>query len=410
MTDINIDTALVARYVEDLARHGAWGDTGVWRPVYTPEWIAARDQYAAWCADADLDVHLDAVGNVWGRLNGRDEGKSIVSGSHIDTQKPGGRYDGALGAIGALVAIRALKEQFGTPRRPLEAVALCEEESSRFAANFWGSRAIVGGIAAGDPDRIVNAEGESIANAMRAAGLDPNRCAEAHRDDIDAFLELHIEQGPVLEQANLPVAVVNAIAGFRVYRVTLTGTANHAGAFPMDLRHDPMAGFVTIADRLMETARRLGRPVVTTVGQVLVEPNRPTIIPSRVEFTVDARHAETGAHRDLLAMHERQMREVAAQHGLGIDWQVFVDHDPCLCHPGIVSLLEEGATEQGVPFMTMASGAAHDSQQMAAIADVAMVFVRSKDGRSHTPEEFSSVEDMVAGIKVLAAGLYKLAY
>lgn len=410
MSVIKIDSELVERYLFELAKFGSWGDTGVWRPVYTPEWISARDQYISWCKEAGLSVHQDAVGNVWGRLDGNESGKSIVSGSHIDTQKPGGRYDGALGAIGALIAIRALREQFGQPRKTLEAVALCEEESSRFAANFWGSRAIIGGINPGDPDRIVNEDGESIAEAMRAIGLNPDRCEEAKRDDIEAFLELHIEQGPVLEQAELPVAVVSGIAGVRVYRVVLNGTANHAGAFPMDLRSDPMAGFVEIAQTLTENARQLGRPVVTTIGQVFAEPNGPTIIPSRVEFTVDARHVEPDAYHQLLASHEKVMRDIASKHRLGIELDWFIDHEPSPSDPNIVRVLQEGASEQGIPFMTMPSGAAHDAQQMAEIAKIGMVFVRSKDGRSHTPEEFSSVADMVAGIEVLASGLHKLAY
>ncbi len=407
---IEIDAGLVERYIMQLARFGAWGETGVWRPVYTPEWVAARDQFIAWCREAELDVRMDAVGNVWGKLPGREGGKSIVSGSHIDSQKPGGRYDGALGAIGALIAIRALKEQFGQPLRTLEAVALCEEESSRFAANFWGSRAVIGNIKPGDPERIVNAEGETIAGAMRAIGLDPDRSGEAKRDDIESFLELHIEQGPVLEQAGLPVAVVSGITGFRLYRVTLTGVANHAGAFPMDMRRDPMAGFSEIAGNIIDTAHRLGRPYVATVGQISVDPNQPTIIPGKVEFTIDARHAEPVSHHRLLDTIECLMREVASRRNLGIDWRVAADHAPCLSDPGILQALTAGAAEQDVPISTMTSGAAHDTQQMAKIAKVAMIFVRSKDGRSHTPEEFSSVEDMVAGIKVLAAGLHKLAY
>ena len=409
-SNIHIDADLVERSIMELARFGAWGETGVWRPVYTPEWVAARDQFVTWCRDAGLDVRQDTVGNVWGKLPGRAGGKSIVTGSHIDSQKPGGRYDGALGAIGALIAVRALKEQFGQPRQTLEVVALCEEESSRFAANFWGSRAIIGNIKSGDPDRITNAEGESIAGAMRAIGLDPDLCGEAKRSDIEAFLELHIEQGPVLEQAGLPVAIVSGITGFRLYRVTLTGVANHAGAFPMDMRRDPMAGFAEIAGSVMDTTHRLGRPYVATVGQILVDPNQPTIIPGKVEFTIDARHTQTASHHRLLGTIESLMREVAGRRNLEIDWRVPADHDPCLSDPDILCALKDGAAEQGVPFMTMASGAAHDTQQMAEIAKVAMVFVRSKDGRSHTPEEFSSVDDMVAGIKVLAAGLKKLAY
>ncbi|MBS3651029.1 Zn-dependent hydrolase [Pseudaminobacter sp. 19-2017] len=408
---IEISPELVERYVLELASYGAVQATGVSRTVYSPEWVGATERYVEWCTEAGLEVNRDAVGNVWGKLKGREPGKSIVSGSHIDSQTPGGRYDGALGAVAALIALRALREQFGAPKRTIEAVAFCEEESSRFpSANYWGSRAITGRIAPDDPDRVIGFSGESIAEAMRDVGLDPARIAEASRDDIEHFIELHIEQGPILEQAGLPVAIVSAITGIRHYRAEIRGTQNHAGAFPMDLRRDPLAGFAEIASGLINTAHRMGRPAVTTIGRVIVEPNYPGIIPSRVEFTIDARHPDPEARRRLYAAHENLMTEVASRRGLDIHWETMLDHEPAPSNLEIVSVLERVARDQGVPTMLMASGAGHDSQQMAAIAKVAMIFVRSKDGRSHTPDEFSSVEDIVAGIRVLAAGLHALAY
>ncbi|RTM08877.1 MAG: Zn-dependent hydrolase [Hyphomicrobiales bacterium] len=408
---IEIDPAFVEKTILELASYGAVGETGVSRTVYSPEWVGATDYYARGCAEAGLEVHRDSVGNVWGRLRGTSDEKAIVSGSHIDTQTPGGRYDGALGAVAALIAVKALKQQFGTPTRTLEAVAFCEEESSRFPnANYWGSRAVTGRIAPGDPDRVIGFSGETIAAAMRSVGLDPERIPEAQRNDIDSFIELHIEQGPILEQAGLPVAIVDAITGIRHYSAEIAGVQNHAGAFPMDIRHDPLAGFAEMASGLINTAHRLGRPAVTTIGRVLVEPNFPGIIPASVAFTIDARHPDAEARRHLYEMHEGLMREVAGRRGLSVDWRIMIDHEPSPSDPGIVATLQRVALEQEVPFLTMASGAGHDSQQMAAIAKVAMVFVRSKDGRSHTPEEFSSLQDIVTGIRVLAAGLHALAY
>jgi allantoate deiminase len=408
---IEIDPALVERYVMELARHGAWGETGVARTVYSPAWVAATEQYAAWCHEAGLKVRRDAVGNVWGVLEGREPGGSYVSGSHIDSQNPGGRYDGALGALAALIAIGALRERYGSPKRTLEALAFCEEESSRFpSANFWGSRAITGRIAAGDWDEVIGFAGETIGEAMREVGLDPERCGEARRDDIAGFIELHIEQGPILEQAGLPVAIVDAITGIRHYAVELGGTQNHAGAFPMDLRRDPMAGFAEIASGVINTAHRFGRPAVTTIGRVVVEPNYPGIIPAKVAFMIDARHPDPAARRRLYAVHEALMAEVASRRELDLSLRTMIDHEPCLSDPRLLATLAAAAADQDVPTVTMASGAGHDSQQMAAIAPVAMIFVRSKDGRSHTPDEFSSIADMTAGIEVLAAALHRLAY
>jgi allantoate deiminase len=411
MARIAVDPALLDQRIIEFARFGAHGETGVWRPVYSAAWVAAMEQYAAWCADAGLDVRTDAVGNVWGRLAGADGGKAIISGSHIDSQLPGGRYDGTLGALGALVAIQTLKERFGTPKRTLEVVALCEEESSRFAAaNFWGSRAITGRIGPDDPDNIRGYDGDTIAEVMRRVGLDPARILEAERDDIDTFIELHVEQGPILEQAGLPVAIVNAITGIRHYVVELSGTANHAGAFPMDLRRDPMAGAAEIISGVVNTAHRIGRPAVTTVGMVRVDPNLAAAVPEKVTFTIDARHPDPLARDALYAKHEGLMREVAAHRSLDLEWHQTLDHAPFTCDPATVRILEDAAREQGIPFMTMTSGAVHDAQQMATKCKAAMIFVRSKDGRSHTPEEFSSVADCTVGTEVLAAALYSLAY
>jgi len=406
-----IDPTDVEREIMELGAIGAHSGTGVWRTVYTPEWVAANDLVAEWAREAGLLVARDAVGNVWMKLVGREPGKSIVSGSHIDTQKPGGRYDGALGVLAALTALRVLKRRFGQPKRALEALSLCEEEGSRFpTAGFWGSRAITGRVVPADADEVRGFDGEIIAEAMRDVGLDPARIRKAKRDDIAAFIELHIEQGPVLEHAGLPVAVVDAITGIRHTEVTLTGVQNHAGAFPMDLRADPMAGFAEIASGLIDTAHRMGRPAVTTIGRCMLDPNAPAVIPRSVIFTIDARHPDPQKRQAMYRIHDEFMREVVARRGLSLSTQVLFDHEPCLSDPTLVAMLKEAAAAQGVLSMVMASGAGHDTQQMGSIAPVAMIFVRSKDGRSHTPEEFSSIEDIVEGIRVLTAALHKLAY
>ena len=408
---IEIDPALIDRYLASLAKFGAYGETGVWRTVYSPAWVAAQDQVATWMEEAGLEVRRDAVGNVWGRLAGSEGGSSIVSGSHIDSQRPGGRFDGALGVIAALAAIRALKEQCGTPRRTLEVVSLCEEEASRFpASNFLGSRAITGAITPEDAEQMIGYDGETMAEAMRAIGLDPARLPEAQRDDIDIFIELHIEQGPILEQAGVPVAVVTAINSIRHYVVELTGRSDHAGARPMDMRLDPMAGAAEITLGVIDTALRMGRPAVTTIGKMEVEPGGPAIVPEKVTFTIDARHPDPETRLKLFQAHEEWMRAVATRRGLELKWTITTDLIPCVCDPELVRTLQVAATEAGIPFVTMSSGAGHDTQRMANIARVAMLFVQSKGGRSHTPAEFTTTADAVAGIRVLADGLQRLAY
>jgi allantoate deiminase len=408
---VDVDAALLERHLLELARHGAHGDTGVWRTAYSPTWAAAQDTVARWYGEAGLAVRRDAVGNVWGRLEGSDPSSVVASGSHIDSQTPGGRYDGALGVVAALVAVRALAEQFGRPRLTLEAVSLCEEEASRFhAARFWGSRAITGTIGPDETTTVHDADGVSIGDAMREVGLDPARIGEAARGDLTAWIELHIEQGPVLESAGRSVAVVDAITGIRHYVVELSGRSDHAGARPMAGRRDAVAAFAEIVTGVIGVSLELGPPAVTTVGRVAVEPNLPAAVPERVDFTLDSRHPD---QRLLAEQHTRQeavMREVAARHDVGISWRVPLDLPPCPCDPSIVAVLERAAHEQGVSVARMQSGAGHDTQNIARIAPAAMVFARSKDGRSHTPAEFTSIADAVEATRVLAAALYELAY
>jgi allantoate deiminase len=406
-----IDPERIGEMIEALSHFGAWGETGVSRLVYSKEWSAAQQQVAEWMAAAGLEIETDAVGNVWGWQRGIGRGKAIVSGSHIDSQKPGGRFDGALGVIAALAAVEALGEKQGAPRRPLGVVSLCEEEASRFArTNFWGSRAVAGAIAPHEAERMRAIDGPTMAEVMHDVGLDPALIPSAKRDDIAAFIELHIEQGPLLERAGLPVGIVETITGYRQYWLELRGEANHAGTTPMDLRKDPMAGAAEIISGVINTAHRMGRPAVTTVGRMTVEPNGRAVVPERVGFTVDARHPDAAGLETLRARHEGLWNEVAERRGLELTVRIDSDRPPCACDAGLVSALAAAASEADIPYMRMTSGAVHDAMQMAAICPVAMLFVRSQGGISHSPAEFTSLEDAVAGAEVLARTLARLAY
>jgi allantoate deiminase len=411
VADLAIDPALVERYVADLARHGAVGATGVSRPVYGRAWAAAQRQVAGWCEEAGLAVRQDAAGNLWARLEGTEPGGgSIVSGSHVDSQVPGGRFDGALGVIAAVIAARTLHRRWGRPRRTIEVLSLCDEEASRFSSNFWGSRAILGRIRPDELDSLRDRSGVTVADAMREAGLAPERIASCVRHDIDTFLELHIEQGPVLEEAGLPVGVVHAITGLRHCLVELNGRTDHAGARPMSSRRDAMAGAAEIVSRVIEYARAAGAPAVTTVGQMEVEPNLVAAVPGRVRFSIDGRHPDPDALRRMWEHHLSVIAEVARERDLEPTWTVALDAAPSPCDPGLVRLLGDTASELGIPFRVMHSGAGHDSQHMASIAKVAMIFVRSIGGVSHTPAELTRVEDAVLGIRLLTAALGRLAY
>lgn len=407
-----IDPELLDRYILDLAEIGARGETGVARLVYTAEWAAAQNQVAAWMEDAGLRVERDAVGNVWGYLD-RDgaPGSAIATGSHIDSQNPGGRFDGALGVLAGIVALGALRQRFGQPAKTLAVVSLVEEEASRFpTANFWGSRAIVGRIGEDEPRRLRGYDGVTMTEAMRDAGFDPHDIPTARRDDLAAFIELHIEQGPFLERNNLPVGIVEGITGYRQFLVTLEGEANHAGTTPMDLRRDAMAGAAEIISGVINTAHRMGRPCVTTVGRMTVSPNERAVIPRQVTFTVDARSSDPEQLAELVERHEALMQEVADRRGLHLTLRTDSDRQPVACAPELVEALARAAEEADVQHQRMISGAVHDSMQLAEICPIAMVFVQSQGGISHSPEEFTSLDDAVAGAEVLARALHHLAY
>jgi allantoate deiminase len=203
---------------------------------------------------------------------------------------------------------------------------------------------------------------------------------------------------------------VTGITGYRHYNVELIGTANHAGAFPMDLRRDPMAGAAEIISGVIDTAQRMGRPAVTTVGRMQVEPNYPAIIPDRVRFMIDARHPDPDQRELLYERHEALIREVASRRGLDLNLTQNKDLAPRPCDPQVVDVFANAATDLGISHRLMTSGAVHDTQRFSQIAKTAMIFVQSRDGRSHTPDEFTSVEHATLGIEVLAAGLHRLAW
>lgn len=257
---------------------------------------------------------------------------------------------------------------------------------------------------------MVGHDGVSMSDRMRSLGYDPARIPEARRDDIDAFIELHVEQGPILEQQNLPVGIVHVINGSQGAFVEVHGVANHAGARPMDMRNDPLVGAAEMILAVNRNALEMGRPAVSTVGRLFVEPNGAAIIPEKVTFSIDARHNDTDKLRELNEAHERAIHEIAERRGLRVSWSFRPALSPCVSDPDIVRLLEEAAAEQGIASLTMPSGALHDTQRMSEVARVAMIFVQSRDGRSHCPEEYSSIEHCVEGIRLLAAGLHKLAY
>jgi allantoate deiminase len=387
------------RRLDELYAIGAEPDGGTYRPLYGPAWATAGDLVERWMRDAGLETRRDAVGNIWGRADGN--GKAIVTGSHIDTVRHGGRLDGALGIVAGLTAVEALLKEKGKPRRTLEVVAICEEEGSRFATNFWGSRAIVGAI--DSPDA-------AMAEAMRERGLDPAKAASAARDDIDTFVELHIEQGAVLESSGGTLAVVSAIVGTAQLELAVTGRPDHAGTTPMDLRLDALAGAAAMVQAIESIAKSLGKPAVATVGKLEVEPDQINVVPGKVVFTVDLRHSDLGGRRALEERIRSLCATISQERRLGLAVRTLQDKPPVAMHPDVRAVLTRAARECGVQATELVSGAGHDAQILAARCKVGMLFVPSIGGRSHCPEEATKPEHLVLGASVLARALELLAY
>ncbi len=398
---MGIDRTLIERRLDELYAIGAEPDGGAYRPLYGPAWATAVERVERWLKDAGLKTRRDAVGNLWGRVEGTDKGKSIVTGSHIDTVRRGGRLDGALGIVAGLTAVEALLKEKGKPRRTLEVVAICEEEGSRFRTNFWGSTAITGSI-----DQVPH----DIAAAMRERGLDPQKVASAARDDIDTFVELHIEQGAVLESANRPLAIVSAIVGTAHLEVTVTGRPDHAGTTPMDMRRDALAGAAAMVQAVESIARSLGQPAVATVGKLAVEPDQINVVPGRVVFTMDLRHTELSGRGALEERIRSVCDTIGAERRLGLAMRTLQDKPPVAMHPEVRALLARAAQDCGVQATEMVSGAGHDAQILAARCKVGMLFVPSIGGRSHCPEEATNPEHLRLGTEVLARSLELLAY
>lgn len=407
--DLPLDSSLLGRYLETLGRCGVLPEGGIFRPLYSRPWAEARGQLRAWMEAIGLEVHGDAVGNLFGRLNGDGKGV-ILTGSHLDTVKQGGRFDGALGILAGLVAVKTLREAAGRPRRPIEVLATCEEEGSRFHSHMWGARAILGMIEPGETESHRDADGVTIGQAMWECGLNPAEIPRARREDIQAFLELHIEQGPILEAEDVAVGVVTAITGITQLTVRVTGQADHAGTTPMDLRRDALVGASRMVGEIAGLARKLGRPAVATVGTARVLPGAVNIVPGEVEFTVDLRHPEPMTKTDLVRALETRCREIAAELRLGCEIHPLVDIAGTPLDPALVDLLEEVLRARGTRYKLMVSGAGHDAQIFAPRIPTAMLFVPSRGGRSHSPSEFTSVEQAMVGIAALAAALYRLAY
>lgn len=384
---------------------------GITRLLYSKEWKAAVDQLIQIFEQEGFEVQKDAVGNITGRLVGTTHPEeTVLSGSHIDTVVEGGHLDGQFGILAALIATKYLKEKYGQPKRSIEVLSLAEEEGSRFPFTFWGSKNFFNLADKKDVENIADAEGVRFVDAMHEAGFDFRKDNKV-RDDIKAFVEIHIEQGKVLEVEGKQIGVVNGIVGQKRYTIRLKGEANHAGTTPMGLRRDAVVAFSEIVQTLTARAEEIGDPLVLTFGHVTPTPNTVNVVPGEVEFSVDTRHVDQKVLNTFADEIEKTIRSVAERNQMEVDINLWMDEAPTLMNDKIIEKVLNAAEKLADGnYKVMPSGAGHDSQIFAKYVPTGMIFVPSIDGISHNTAEETKTEDLIKGIEVLAEVLYQLAY
>lgn len=402
------DPRRIARFLREVGEIGQDPLGGWTRLAFSPEERAAHELFGRWAADLGLKVHTDPVGNTFAELEGRKPGPCLMVGSHLDTVPQGGNFDGVAGVAVALEVARMLSESGGL-EHPYQAVVLSSEEGPRFGAPCIGSRVATGAFTENTLRELVDRDGRSVSERASALGLSPEKAAEAvwEPNSVAAFLEVHIEQGRVLESRGRTVGVVDAIAGSTRLELTFRGRADHSGATPMPLRSDALTG---ASEFVVEVERRAAalRTTVATVGQMEIHPGSFTTVPGTVRLSLDVRDIDSEFQRELAEdLLDRAMR-IASRRGLEVSATLVSDQSPVVLHKPVREHLAQAAQRMEVSFCVLSSGASHDTAHVANVAPAGMIFVPSREGISHSAEEWSSVDDIAAAAEVVAETLRSL--
>lgn len=383
-----------------LARFDSIGRTpgGINRVAYSEADLAGRAFTLDLFRQAGLVPRLDTAGNILARLEGSDPSlPPILIGSHVDSVTDGGNYDGPVGSFSAIEAARSLREQGVRLRHPVEVVVWQNEEGGTI-----GSKLAIGDLAAADLDKVARS-GKTLREGLGIVGGDVSRLNEAvrKRGDLACYIELHIEQGGLLEQAGLQIGVVEGIVGLRWFEIAIEGFANHAGTTPMDQRRDAMLAAAKFTVAVNDAVRAEPGRQVATVGRLIPQPNTTNVIPGQVVLTVDLRDLDPAKLIRFTAVFERLGREIGAATGTTFGMKPLVHSEPALADPQVMGWIEAAAGLLGLTRRWMPSGAGHDAQEIARIAPMGMIFVPSVAGISHSPREYTKPEDVVHGADVL---------
>lgn len=398
--------------IETLSQFSATPGNGVTRYSLTDEDRRAREYLLNELVRLGLEVSVDFPGNIRARLNGTEPEESIVmTGSHLDSVPNGGAFDGIVGVVGALEALRVIKENGIVTKHPIELIVFAEEEGSRFGVTMLGSKYLVGKFSLEEMDKFVDRSGITLRQAATDFGIDINDPVRVIRPgDVKAMIELHIEQSLVLDKKGIPIGIIEGIAGIRWLQVTLRGTANHAGATPMNLRNDALVGAAEVIHEFDKFVKTHGSPTtVGTVGRIECSPNASNVIPGQVTFTVDIRDIDP-SYIDLVTSGLKKIvKRVSERNGLSYLVEEKNYSPPVHLSRKIIDVIEDEAKKIGVPFLKMISGAVHDSCLLSDVTDVGMIFVPSIEGRSHCPEERTDFRDIKLGADLLLHSLLRLA-
>lgn len=391
----------IKAHFDVMRKFTATPNAGMTRLSYSPEDIKTRNYIKAKMEEYGLRVWEDGLGNIFGKLAGTiPDAPSVLVGSHFDSVPNGGIFDGVAGVVAGLEVAALFQELNIQPAYPLEVIAMVEEEGTRFGSGLMGSRGIHGILDKEDFQKMRDKEGISVAEAMKQAGLDPSQPVHRHPKTMKAFLELHIEQGPVLEKEKISLGIVDKIVGMCQLEVTVKGKAGHAGTTPMDMRQDALVVAAKIVAQLPDLVKNEEKGTVITTGQLNVYPNGANVIPEKVVFTIDLRSGDEETMERVLETVEKfiQAEEKA---GINIDIEQKLWVPPKKLNEQIHHLLQKSAEKLGITYMTMPSGAGHDAMIFSDFTDTGLIFIPSKNGISHHPDEWSEFEDIARGIDVL---------
>ena len=404
---LRINEARLMARLDELAAIGATADGSCCRLALTDEDKAGRDLVVGWMKALGLEVRVDPIGNIFGLRRGTEDVDPVMTGSHIDTVRTGGRYDGNLGVLGALEVMQVLNEAGIATRRPLAVGVFTDEEGARFQPDMLGSLVYAGGLPLAQAYETVGIDGKMLKDELARIGYlgeAPLPFARPH-----AFVELHIEQGPVLDAEGLTIGAVENLQGISWQEVSIAGQSNHAGTTPMRLRHD--AGFcaAAIGHYMRHLARELGGSQVATMGSVTLHPGLINVIAARAEVTVDLRNTDEALLLEAEQRFAQFLAQLAAEEGVRIETRTLARFAPVTFDKRVADLVARTAGKLGHSCRPMTSGAGHDAQMMARICPTAMIFVPSVKGISHNPAEHTEPAHLAAGADVLLHTVLELA-